>query len=856
MKPEDTPQPFAARAGWWVLRSAAPLAAALIPLVLGFALRLRYALQAEPFVDEPTTLLVAQAIARSGVPTLPSGLFYGNDLPFSYLAGGLVALLGAHLVVLRLFSVVASVLTIGLVYLAGKRLFSPWTGLWAALLLALSPEAIVWGGRARAYALLGLLVLAAVWLFYAGVMAERDGQRRLGLLLLVLGVFAHPEAALLLPALVAGASLLKGWRWWMRPARLVELLLAAAGMAGRYGLQILLARGQIGGFETITGSRPPLELAGDRLLRLEGLLPFFLTLDRLPWTILAILALVGAVWIATRNRRKPVLFFSVCLWLVPLEMVLFLGSTYQSPRYLSMLLPTFALVAANGLDWLVGRLAGLDRRRWWRTVLVGLASAVLVAAYLPGAAAASSLREKGFRPALDYVGQHWQSGDRVATVAPAYSQLVLGRCDFFTLGLDYEEFVFRTDDAGKRSTPEQSGVDKRSIPERSGVDKRSTPERSGVEWLDRWLGSPLIRSAEELAAILDEGGRLWFVTDETRLRRRFDPTFAQTVWQRMELVAKTDQVMVFVSRKLPAPAASHPLNAIFGGQVALVGYDLGGIAEHPADAGWGEVVVRPGQSLPLTLYWQAVGPVTAEYTVFAHLLGSDGGRYAQDDGPALKGLQPMTHWMAGETLPDRRMLDLPANGSTELAQALKPGRYQLQVGLYTQKGGERLPIADANGQGLGQALTLDYVRVPAQDERLPSPQRNVQAVLAGDGAQIRLLGYTLAADSAKPGSALALTLYWQALAPVGADYTVFIHLLDGGDQVRGQGDGPPAGGFCPTSFWDPGEIVVDEHRLSVDADAPAGTYRLAVGLYFLPSGERLATAADDQVILGEIQVER
>jgi len=140
-------------------------------------------------------MLVAQAVARTGIPALPSGLFYGNDLPFSYLAGALVALLGPHLLAVRLLSVAASMATIALAYGAGRRLFSPQAGLWAALLLAMAPQEIVWGSRARAYALLELLVMASTWLFYTGVSGDRAGLRRLGLFLLVAAIFVHPEAA-------------------------------------------------------------------------------------------------------------------------------------------------------------------------------------------------------------------------------------------------------------------------------------------------------------------------------------------------------------------------------------------------------------------------------------------------------------------------------------------------------------------------------------------------------------------------------------------------------------------------------------------------------------------------------------
>jgi 4-amino-4-deoxy-L-arabinose transferase-like glycosyltransferase len=831
--------------------------ALLIPLLVGFLLRLRYALTAEPFVDEPTTLLVAQAIARQGLPLLPSGLFYGNDLPFSYLAGGLVALSGPSLTVLRLFSLAASVATIGLVYDAGRRWFSPWTGLWAALLLALSPEAILWGGRARAYALLDLLTFLSVWLFYGGLVAERPVRRRLGLALLVVAVFVHPEAALLLPALAIGAALLQGWRWWLRRGRWVELILAAIGVLSRYGLQVALARGLIGGFATMTGSRLPLELATDWAARVQEMAPFFVDSGRLPWTILALVALAVAVWSAVGSRfcrgssvpaqqrpnagtepvqdpslraqrsnlplHRPALFFSVCLWLVPLQMLAFLGDTYQSPRYLSLLLPILSLLAGAGLDWLVSRLTGLgwlcgllpgkDGGKQWA---LGVAAALaLLAASLPGALAASNTTEKGFSTALKYVQQHWQPGDRVATVAPAYSQFVLNRNDFFALGREYEEFVYRDQDG---------------------------------RWVDRWLGSPLLSSPADLEAALQGPGRLWFVIDEGRLRTRFDAALVQMVWDRMALVANDDQAMVFVSREVPAPATSHAVGATFGDQLALVGYDLGLADQRPASPGWGEVVVHPGQALPLMLRWQAVAPVTGNYTLFIHLIGPDGERAAQQDGPPLGGLQPTTHWLTGEMLPDTWTLDLPAD--------LKPGRYRIDVGLYEPNADSRLPVSDPAGHAQGEALVLDYVRVLSQDEALPAPLHKVEADFAGDGDRIRLVGYTLANDRAAPGGTLAVTLYWQAVAPVAADYTVLLHLLDDDDQIQGQGDGLPVGGYYPTSFWDPGELIVDEHLVTVDAEAEAGDYRLATGLYLLPSGQRLSAPEGDRVLLGEVQVGR
>jgi hypothetical protein len=239
-----------------------------------------------------------------------------------------------------------------------------------------------------------------------------------------------------------------------------------------------------------------------------------------------------------------------------------------------------------------------------------------------------------------------------------------------------------------------------------------------------------------------------------------------------------------------------------------------------------------------------VGPVAQNYTVFLHLLGPGGERYAQHDDPPLRGIQPMTHWQAGEILPDRRSLELP--------QIMPPGRYRLEVGVYELGSGHRLPIADAAGTAMGDVLTLDYIRILEPGAGQPQPPERLEVEFTGDGDRIRLLGYALAERATEPGGTLGLTLYWQALAPVSTDYSVFVHLLDGEDQIRGQGDGPPAAGAYPSTFWDVGEIVVDERLVAVHADAPAGSHRLVVGLYELATDRRLSTGDGDGVDLGEV----
>jgi hypothetical protein len=146
------------------------------------------------------------------------------------------------------------------------------------------------------------------------------------------------------------------------------------------------------------------------------------------------------------------------------------------------------------------------------------------------------------------------------------------------------------------------------------------------------------------------------------------------------------------------------------------------------------------------------------------------------------------------------------------------------------------------------------------DLTAPAVETSVDARF-GDG--IRLVGYDLLA-SPNPQSqmpSLQLTLYWQALAPMGTRYKVFVHLLGQGgpSDVRAQADVWPR---LATSAWVPGEYLSDHLELDLTADLPNGSYTVLMGLYdeatFLrlplldPAGQVMGDSLVlDQVRLGE-----
>ena len=111
------------------------------------------------------------------------------------------------------------------------------------------------------------------------------------------------------------------------------------------------------------------------------------------------------------------------------------------------------------------------------------------------------------------------------------------------------------------------------------------------------------------------------------------------------------------------------------------------------------------------------------------------------------------------------------------------------------------------------------------------------------GEEIALVGYDLEPREVAPGETIRLTLYWQALKQPHRPYTVFVHLLDETGQLWGQRDNMPVMDSLPTTCWRPGEFVTDPYDIPIDAGAPSGEYALEVGMYYLPTGERLSVAA-------------
>ncbi len=142
-------------------------------------------------------------------------------------------------------------------------------------------------------------------------------------------------------------------------------------------------------------------------------------------------------------------------------------------------------------------------------------------------------------------------------------------------------------------------------------------------------------------------------------------------------------------------------------------------------------------------------------------------------------------------------------------------------------------LADGAARAI-PSLIFDAAALPSAVQ-LPAPE--TRAVF-DFGGMIRLDGYVLDVDRSA-SRRIQVSLHWTALRQSPEDYTLFAHLLDDRDQIVAQWDSQPLDGDYPTSWWQPGEEVLDRRAWALSNSVPAGDYRLALGLYRAPDGPRL-----------------
>lgn len=252
----------------------------------------------------------------------------------------------------------------------------------------------------------------------------------------------------------------------------------------------------------------------------------------------------------------------------------------------------------------------------------------------------------------------------------------------------------------------------------------------------------------------------------------------------------------------------HPREIQLTESIQLLGY---GLNDDP---------MTPGEYRTLTLFWRATEDVTVDYDLRLRWQDDDGNTWAE--ATLENAFHPTSRWQEGEIV--RAQYDLMLDAGAPAGQAI--------LGLDL--------VQATNGQPLtGSNVELTQLQVAAPERQFTPPEQIAYPQEADLGEVVKLLGYDLDRTTVAPGETLHLMLYWQARAEMETSYTVFTHLLDAEQQIRGQKDSVPLNGAWPTTGWLPGEVVTDEYVIPVAADAPPGSYTVEVGMYEAATGARL-----------------
>jgi mannosyltransferase len=560
---------------------------------------------------------------------------------------------------LRAFSAVGGVALVALISLLGARWFSVPAGLAAGLLAAINPFQVYYSQEARSYIWVAFLTAAAVhasWRMNGSWIARESGEgpsaRAVGwsaayVLLVAAGLYTHHLFFLILvPINLVVVIGLIGDRSFRLLGRWILLHLLVGVL---YLPWAPIAWRQIIGWPAPGGGVPLMQGALDTL-RLLGLGSTIET-SASGSALLGFGFLVLLGLIPSRSRSQTVALVLAVLWLfVPVSAIL-IFKLYREAflKFMLIVSPAFCIVAGRGFTrlWRPGPVST-------RTILLPLAlSAGLVLSFTY-----DSLNSMYFDPRYARVDYRQMAREIQAGARP-------GDAVILNAANQWEVFTYYYTDVDRvyplpRSRPvnEQSVIaELAEIVARHDrifavfwAEAESDPQRV----VERWLDAHAYKATDE-----------W--------------------WGDVRLVTYA------VPAALPA-TLDVPLAAQFGDRIWLHGYALNSNR------------LAAGDILQLSLFWEALAPISERYKVFVHVIGNDGRPVAQRDSEPGGGLMLTTTWEAGRTVADHYGVLIPP--------ATPPGRYTLAVGLYPLGDpATRLPITldGALIDGVLEIETIDLV---------------------------------------------------------------------------------------------------------------------------------------------------
>lgn len=245
---------------------------------------------------------------------------------------------------------------------------------------------------------------------------------------------------------------------------------------------------------------------------------------------------------------------------------------------------------------------------------------------------------------------------------------------------------------------------------------------------------------------------------------------------------------------------------------------------------------RPGEPLALV----GINPESAAF-------------YLDSVPDGFRDLETAARWLQ-ESAGQRRWLSLRVDRLAELNAAFR-----------FVSGGHNLILVDPiSGQvtvATNQLLPSERNHNPLNSDvlsRIPTVANHCDFQF---GNAIRLLGWDLVSTAGESvrqlnaGTSYELKLVFEVSGTTDSDWELFVHI--DGNGKRHNGDHAPVSGRYPTSLWQPGDVIIDRHKIVLERGALPGAHVVYMGLF--RGNKRLEVTRglheDDRVSLGDIQVQ-
>lgn len=544
----------------------------------------------------------------------------------------------------RFLSVIPGLLLVAVIYILGRRLLSRRVGLVAAGLAAASPFAVYYSQETRMYAwaatLSILFVYAFLRLYRQSLIGHHPSPNSYLVFTLTTLAAVYTHYYAFFVLLALNIYVVAEWRKEIRNPFLPRWFATQLGITLAYVPWILVQMSFLQGKAHARFEAWGLSGMYDVWIRTLTAFGLGTTVPlSLRWLAGGLLLLAGVG--AVRAERRLLGRMMVLYLIVPLGVAWLVNPImpFFYERYLIVALPAYLLLLAAGL-------LGLRRR----PILLAASTALMLAVSgysLYNYYAVPAYARGGYGQLMAYVEQHARPGDALLLENPLQKAI-------------YEYYA---------------------------------PQNMPAYWFPPEQPWDDPRTQAQLEDLAEQHSRLWLVMFGNPAE--YDPNHELERWLSTHGFRSYhgDYVDASLALYTMGRAGTEPVEVRtnFADKVQLTGYSL-----NPD-------TLSPGQTLELTLHWQALAEMEKDYTIFTHLIDENRRIWAQMDGQPQAGTHPTSAWAHGEHVVDRFGLLLDPE--------TPPGVYQIEVGWYYLPTLERLPVVDSAGQPNSDRVLLGPIRV-------------------------------------------------------------------------------------------------------------------------------------------------